>query len=272
MPFKPLVAGAKPLASDMNQFTQALSGQADIGTIQLALPQGTPAAPVVSVNAVSGNLNGAYYYKVVLITGWMQSDGSYYVSGFAPSNDSIQISVTNQQVNVTVQVGVAPCIGRAVYRTVAGGATGSEQFCGVIWDNVTTAYTDNLADSALGTNLPGTPTSAMITSMTQGSTAVSVSSTLGMAAGETIVGNGIPYGTTIQSITDSTDLVLSQAATATLSSAGTVYAFPPNGAVFGTPVPAAVPISNTTGTNLAANITGNVAATLYAYRNIGGYL
>lgn len=143
-----------PLASDVNQVAMVLSGLVDVGQLSLCPPQSTPSVPTLAVGG-TGNPNGSYYYKVILITGLIQSDGSFYVNGFAPSGDSAQITVTNSQVNLTnIAVGGAGTIARAIYRTAAGGATGTEKFITILYDNTTTTYTDNIADSSLGIGIP----------------------------------------------------------------------------------------------------------------------
>ncbi|AFK87698.1 hypothetical protein Tsac_2845 [Thermoanaerobacterium phage THSA-485A] len=147
-------SGQNPLASDVGQIIQTLSGWADVGQLTLVQAQATPSAPTGTATG-TGNLNGTYYYKTVLITGWQQSDGSYYVNGFASSADSAAVTVTNGQVNLTnIAKGSAGTIGRAIYRTAAGGATGTEKFAFVIWDNITTSYVDNIPDTSLGTGMP----------------------------------------------------------------------------------------------------------------------
>lgn len=147
--------GTNPLSTDAAQLYLLLNALADVGLLQLAAPQATPVAPTVADSGLAGNLNGAYYWKVVLITGWQQNDGSYYVNGFVPSADSAQLTLTNHSANLTaIATGTSSVIGRAIYRTAAGGAAGTEKFVAVIWDNTTSTYTDNIADASLGTGMP----------------------------------------------------------------------------------------------------------------------
>lgn len=151
---KTLLAGTDPLASDVNQLIQALSAIADIGQLSLCPLQVPPIPPTLTTGS-AGNLNGTYYYIIVLITGWQENNGNFRVNGFCPSSESTVISVTNSQVNLTgIPTGKQGTIGRAIYRTKAGGASGSEQFAGIIWDNTTTSWTDNIADTAIGTGMP----------------------------------------------------------------------------------------------------------------------
>lgn len=151
--------GTDPITSDVGQFVLLLQALADVGLLQLAGPQTTPTVPTVAASGTAGNLNGAYIYKVVTVTGWPQSDGSYYVSGFVPSAATSPVTITNNSANImAIAVGTGPTIARAIYRTAAGGAAGTEKFVGIIWDNVTTSFVDNLADPNLGTGMPGSGT------------------------------------------------------------------------------------------------------------------
>lgn len=154
------IAGSDPLASDVGQFANLFNALLDAGVLQLASPQTAPSAPTATASGNTGNLNGAYMWKTVLVTGWKQGDGSYYVSGFAPSTDSTSITVTNGSVTVSaIATGTSVVIGRAIYRTIAGGAAGTEKFAGILWDNGTTTWTDNIADSSLGTGMPSSSSS-----------------------------------------------------------------------------------------------------------------
>jgi hypothetical protein len=150
--FKQVVPGGVPLASDLNQLIWALTGQADVGQISLFSPLTAPSAPTVTASQTAGVLNGSYKYVQVFVTGWIGNDGSYYVSGFAPSAASSPISLTNQQATVTLATGPSGTIARILYRTVAGGS--AYNFLTFIGDNTTTSYTDNIADSSLGTGMP----------------------------------------------------------------------------------------------------------------------
>lgn len=152
-------AGTDPLATDVSQLANLFNALLDAGTLQLAAAQTTPAAPTAAASGSTGNLNGAYRWVTVLITGWKQGDGSYYVNGFVPSTDSTQVTVTNNSASLTsIATGGVVVIGRAIYRTAAGGAAGTEKFCGVIWDNGTTTFTDNVSDASLGSGMPSTNT------------------------------------------------------------------------------------------------------------------
>ncbi|MDB6137613.1 MAG: hypothetical protein JWO94_685, partial [Verrucomicrobiaceae bacterium] len=66
-----------------------------------------------------------------------------------------------------------------------------------------------------------------LTATTAGSTGITCSSTAGLAPGMNITGSGIPWNAAIASITDGTHLVLSQAATATVSGQSFTASVPP---------------------------------------------
>lgn len=133
-----------------------LFGAADVGNMSLCAPQPIPAAATYTASG-NGNLLGGYHYREVFISGYKNLDGTYYVNGFAPSEarGSYDVLPQSQQVSITnLPVGSAGCIGRAIYRSAANGSAGSEKFCGIIWDNTTTTFMDNIVDSQLGTNMP----------------------------------------------------------------------------------------------------------------------
>lgn len=139
-----------------DRIAHALQAAADVGQIGFCPAQPTPAAATYTASG-TGNLNGAYIYREVLISGYKNPDGSYFVRGFSPaaSRGSADASPASQQVVITnLPLGTAGCIGRAIYRSAAGGAAASEQFCGIVWDNTARTFTDNLVDSQLGAGMP----------------------------------------------------------------------------------------------------------------------
>lgn len=158
-----LSSPASVLVAD--RIARALMAQADVGNLSLCPTQSTPAKATYAVGS-AGNLLGGYHYREVLITGYKQSNGTYWVNGFAPAaqRSSYDVSPSSQTVSIAnIPTGGAGCIGRAIYRSAANGAAGSEKFCGIIWDNTTTVYSDNLPDAQLGLNMPnGSSTPAAI--------------------------------------------------------------------------------------------------------------
>ena len=156
MPFKQVVAGPGniPLSSDLNQLIWAMLGQADVGPLTLAAPIAQPAAPTLAAGS-AGVLTGGYRYIIVLVSGWMESNGTMRVQGFVPGVEATQLTVASQQINLSnIPIGPVTCIARLVYRTAANGAVGTEKFAFAIADNTTTAWSDNVVDASLGTGMP----------------------------------------------------------------------------------------------------------------------
>jgi hypothetical protein len=107
----------------------------------------TPAAPTASLGSGSGNLsNGTYSYKVTIYNGAGET---------AASVASNVVTVINHTVNGKIELSSIPVdttgkgFHRKLYRTTAGGST--YYFLADLLDNVTTIYTDNIADSSLTT-------------------------------------------------------------------------------------------------------------------------
>lgn len=171
---KAIVSGSGVSFAD--RIAHGLFSTADIGSLSFCPAQTVPPAATYAVGA-AGNLLGGYHYREVLISGYANADGTYFVRGFSPAaqRSSYDVSPSSQQVNITnLPLGSAGCIGRAIYRSVANGSAGSEKFCGIIMDNTTRIYTDNLIDAQLGSGMPtvlGTAIPANIpTSNTTGTT------------------------------------------------------------------------------------------------------
>ena len=142
---------AQNVASPGNAMAGVFSGANDLGYVSLCQPQEQPEPPALA-SGISGELSGNYYYKTVFVTGYKNFDGSFAIRGFSPSTDSGQISPVDQTVNLTnIEVGKQGTIARALYRTIAGGAVGTEKFLTLIPNNTATTWTDNTPDSALGT-------------------------------------------------------------------------------------------------------------------------
>lgn len=141
---------ANSAADKGNTIYDAFHETADVGTLSMCGVQPAPSAPSVSAS-MSGVLSGTYRYVTVLVTGYVTSDGVYHIKGFSPSVDSASVSLSNQSCSVAnISLGNNGTIARAIYRTVAGGAAGTEKFLALITDNSTTTFTDNTPDSSLG--------------------------------------------------------------------------------------------------------------------------
>jgi hypothetical protein len=113
---------------------------------ELAQPSlGAPPAPTAAPSGVFGPLNGTYQYRVTFLG----------VAGETLAGAPAAVSVVNASVNLTLPLGPAPyCTGRRLYRTLAGGADGSQLLAATIADNTSTSYTDALPDAQLGAPLP----------------------------------------------------------------------------------------------------------------------
>jgi hypothetical protein len=162
-------------ASDIDQFTDALSGANDVGAITLFKQISPPSAPTVAVNAASGNLNGAYKYAVAFVTGYWKGQvgtGTLQVQGNTGGGaTSITVSPASQKVDITnIPIGPTGTVARVIYRTKANGST--FYFLTQINDNTTTTFTDNVADTALGAQMPSTNTTG--TSFSVGNLTVDV--------------------------------------------------------------------------------------------------
>lgn len=112
-------------------------------------PKGTvapPGAPVVAAGA-AGLPNGTYRCVVTLLNGSLETN----------AGTEVVVTVANQQINwSSIPVGPpAPwTTGRRLYRTVAGGAPGTERLVATINDTTTTAFTDNVSDATISTAPP----------------------------------------------------------------------------------------------------------------------
>lgn len=142
--------GQPPVASDINQLIQALLGTIDVGELQLAKATNPPSAPVIAT--IAGSLTGTYKYQLVYITGWVDSYYNLYVNGFVASPETTQVLAAQNAV-ITIPAWPTSVIAVAIYRTVAGGATGTEKYAGIVFNPSITSYTDSLADGSLGTGM-----------------------------------------------------------------------------------------------------------------------
>ena len=93
----------------------------------------------------AGNLSaGLYKYRVTLVNANGETQG-----GTANAGTTVVTPATDGQIALTaIPTGGAGTTARKLYRTVAGGST--YKYLATIADNVTTTYTDNIADASLG--------------------------------------------------------------------------------------------------------------------------
>ena len=106
------------------------------------------AAPATNLtataSATAGVLNGAYYYTQTFVTALGET---------APwPGTATVVNPASKQVDLTaIPLGPSGTIARRIYRTVAGPTDPKDyRYVGEISDNITTTYTDNLADGSLG--------------------------------------------------------------------------------------------------------------------------
>jgi hypothetical protein len=102
----------------------------------------------------TGSPNGAYRTVVTFLS----------ALGETSAGTEADITVSSKQINWSnLPIGPAGTIGRRLYRTVAGGAAGTEKLVTTINDNSTTSFTDNVADGSLGATVPSVNTSGLPT-------------------------------------------------------------------------------------------------------------
>ena len=108
-----------------------------------SVANGTPTVATGS----AGNPSGTYTYRVAFLTEYgVVSNGGPASASVSPSSE--QVDITNIPVSDDPQV-----IARLIYRDISGDAI--YRFVDQINDNTTTSYTDDIADSSLGsTDLP----------------------------------------------------------------------------------------------------------------------
>lgn len=108
------------------------------------------ASPTVGPTAADGGAGaigaGTYFWRYTFVTATMETHGS-------PNSNGLTLGASRQASLTGVAVSANPAVTkRRVYRTAAGGS--DFFFVGEIPDNTTTVFTDNIADSALGSAMP----------------------------------------------------------------------------------------------------------------------
>jgi len=101
-----------------------------------------PIAPTVATGA-AGVLTGDYYYRIAYITAIGETEPGEVSLLVQPSSQKVELTniPTSSNSNVT---------GREIYRTTASGSIIAMQLVATINDNITTTYSDNIADISLG--------------------------------------------------------------------------------------------------------------------------
>jgi len=123
----------------------------------IALVAGTPTAGGLCTP-------GTHSYKVTFTSVEVEE-----TTGGATSNQITCVLTTGQTVPLSaVPIGPTGTLSRKIYRTVAGD-TGSYLLLATIGDNITTVYSDIIADGSLGAVIPGSATTtAKISDVVQG--------------------------------------------------------------------------------------------------------
>jgi len=123
--------------------------------LDAAYGEPAPTAPTVALvaPAAPGNVdNGAHRYRVTFVTADGETEG-----GDISAAVTVVDKTTNGKVLVSaIPVGGSAVTSRKLYRTIAGGT--AHLFLASVAGNVTTTYTDNIADAALGAACPTTNT------------------------------------------------------------------------------------------------------------------
>ncbi len=113
-----------------------------------------PGAPTLAVGSATG-LTGAYRYKITFVNAFGETQGGTTAG---------PISVTNQKINLTaIPLGPLTTTARKIYRTLSGGADGTQKLVTTLADNTTTTYTDSIADGSLTTAVPVANTTTVTT-------------------------------------------------------------------------------------------------------------
>lgn len=111
-----------------------------------AFPVGSPNAPTLTaVTAGNVSASSVYKYLVTFLTQYGESSaGAEAVVTLSSSQHGVKITNIPLGTDPT-----NPVLARKIYRTVAGGSTGSETLLAVLDDNALTDYVDSTADGDL---------------------------------------------------------------------------------------------------------------------------
>lgn len=109
-----------------------------------------PDAPTLALAGLgAGNVdNGAHRYRIVFVTADGKTDGG----AISAPVTVVDKTVNGRVVLTNISLGGARVIAREIYRTTAG--LNNFFLVATLNDNVTTTYTDNIADAGLGAGCP----------------------------------------------------------------------------------------------------------------------
>ena len=201
MGFYKVIDNVSPrFASDVNQYADALSGNADVGKIVLYTPISAPGALTAAISSTAGVLTGAYQYVVCFLTGYWQGEqqtGTLIVQGNTGYGAvSAAVSPSGQQVNLSsIPIGPTGVVARLIGRTKAGGST----FYSLVQinDNTTTSWTDNTPDNGLGstalTQANTTGTYLVPTTIASLTANIPAAGTIGIYNGQWYYSNGTAW-------------------------------------------------------------------------------
>jgi hypothetical protein len=106
-----------------------------------------PLAPFATINVGAGNVTGAVTYVVTFVTARGETEGGFVSNSVSPSSQQVDLT------NIPVWWG-RDVTSRKIYRTLGDAPNGGWFLVTTLADNKTTTYTDNIADGALGAEVP----------------------------------------------------------------------------------------------------------------------
>lgn len=134
----------------LNSFYNDPTGAVNI--IYAATTLAAPGAPTVVAGA-AGTPNGTYRCQVTFVN----------AGGETVGGTEATVTVTSQRISWSaIPLGPTSTTARKLYRTAAGGASGTEKLVTTLADNTTATFTDNVADGSLGAAVPTSNTAGVL--------------------------------------------------------------------------------------------------------------
>jgi len=128
-----------------------ISGTESAASTEIVLPGSTfsplasPTNTMTFANGAAGGITGAYLYTVTYVS----------ADGETTPSTSANFTANGKKVSISnIPTGSTGTISRKIYRTIAGGADGTQKLLVDLGDNTTTTYTDSTADVSLGAAQP----------------------------------------------------------------------------------------------------------------------